>query len=321
MGINSTHADNLQNIFLDYCNTDAKTLSYTIDTNVETGICYTVSNNSSQETTVKVNFIDGTFTNDKEAAQACWDEGRKEMFGQYVTGYQSLVTLWSGESKKQMAKLRYPQGKDGQYYGCVTYSIENTGGWDQNFSILIRKAKFINVLVGHPESLTWVIALDEKPRDGYTNLSSNPRLKIYQDPTDNKYMVDLTVKNVWPVEEDIVITGIASNVLMYKETFTELRKILPWEQFTITRKLDTIPNYDLKVDIQLSHTWAVPGRPDIAPKTLFLSETAHIFILNIITYATVVGLLLLLLILILLIRSATRKRRYQDTSAIPVATK
>ena len=93
MGINSTHADNLQNIFLDYCNTDAKTLSYTIDTNVETGICYTVSNNSSQETTVKVNFIDGTFTNDKEAAQACWDEGRKEMFGQYVTGYQSLVTL------------------------------------------------------------------------------------------------------------------------------------------------------------------------------------------------------------------------------------
>ncbi|MCX6822429.1 MAG: hypothetical protein NTX91_00330 [candidate division SR1 bacterium] len=323
IGIKSAHADNLQNIFLDYCNTDAKTLTYTLDTNVDTGICYSIFNNSSQTTTVKVNFVDGTFTNDKQFSQACWDEGRRNNFGQYVTGYQTLVTLGSGESKKQLAKLSYPQGKDGQYYGCITYTIADTNAGESNFAIVIRKAKFINVLVGHPENLTGAIALDDKPRDGYSNLSSNPRLRIYQDPTDNKYMVEVVVKNIGPVEENIVLTGITSNFLMYKETFTELRKILPGEQFIITRKLDTIPNYDLKVDIQLSHTWTIPGRPDIASKTLFLGETTHIYILNIITYATGIGLLLLLLILILLIKSAMRKRRPQDLSGttIPATTK
>jgi hypothetical protein len=96
---------------------------------------------------------------------------------------------------------------------------------------------------------------------------------------------------------------------MYKSTFTEVRKMLKGEEFIITKKLDTIPNYDLNVDIQLSHSRSIPGRPDIAPQTLYLHETSHIYILNIITYASAAGVLLLLLIIILLLKSAFRKRR------------
>ncbi|MEI7919845.1 MAG: hypothetical protein WCH65_06875 [bacterium] len=51
-------------------------------------------------------------------------------------------------------------------------------------------------------------------------------MRIYQDNGDNKYVVELTIRNESSVEQDVVLTGIASNFLTYKSTFTETRKLL-----------------------------------------------------------------------------------------------
>ena len=93
LAIVPTHADNLKSISLDYCDTTGNVLKYTIDPGVQTGICYTVSNSSAQEVKMKINFIDGTFTNDQWQNKTCLNEDAKENFGQYVSEYEQLVTL------------------------------------------------------------------------------------------------------------------------------------------------------------------------------------------------------------------------------------
>lgn len=319
MGVSwNTRADELKNISLDYCDTTGNVLQYTVEPEVQTGICYSLTNNSDQVVTMKVNFIDGTYTNDQRQNKACLDETAKTNFGQYVSKYSETVTLTWGETKMQSAKLLYPTWLDGQYYGCVTYSvISAVTSWstwtNTNFTILMRKAKFIDVLVGHPENITWGVAFKPFTTPWAANISPNPKIRIYQDPADNKYVVELTVQNIWWAEEDVVITWVASNFLTYRNTFVEARKLLKWQEFVITKKLDVIPNYQLNVDIKLSHTPIIPGLPDVVPQTSYIQETASIFIINIITYITIAGLLILLIIIIFLIRSAVRRKKQQPT--------
>jgi len=75
-----THADDLGNLSLNYCDTSENTLQYQIDPGVETGICYTISNGAKTPVTVKVSFIDGTFTNDQRQNKACLSDTDVENF-------------------------------------------------------------------------------------------------------------------------------------------------------------------------------------------------------------------------------------------------
>gem|GEM_PF-1067222 len=177
-----------------------------------------------------------------------------------MTEYDQLVTLKPGETIKKTAKLLYPTGMDGLYHGCVVYSIveapkDSTATTASSFTILMRRAKFIDVIVGNPENAKdRGIVLDTFTAVDGINLSHNPRIRIYKDDSDDKYVIQIKVKNVSPVEQDVVITGVASNILMYKNTFTEERKILNGESLLIVQKLDAIPSYDLKVKLNITNT-------------------------------------------------------------------
>ena len=149
---------------------------------------------------------------------------------------------------------------DGLYHGCVVYSVveaqkDATAATSSSFTILMRRAKFIDVIVGNPENAKdRGIVLDTFTAVDGINLSHNPRIRIYKDDADGKYVIQLKVKNISPVEQDVVITGVASNFLMYKNTFTQERKILNGGTLLITQKLDVIPSYDLKVRLNITNT-------------------------------------------------------------------
>lgn len=252
-----SHAASLKNISLEYCQTSGNILTYTIDPEVQQEICYTLTNDSDQPVTMNINFIDGTYTNDQRQNRACLDESSKENFGQYVSDYERVVTLTGGESRDQTALLRYPAGSDGSYHGCVSYAVaENTTASNtqesSNFSILMRKAKFIDVLVGHPENL--VGGIEIKDTHGSATLSPNNKIRIYQDPSDNKYVIELTIQNVGSIEESVAITGVVSNIFNYKYTFVENRTLLKGQQFIITKKLEERPNYYFNVDVDMAYT-------------------------------------------------------------------
>lgn len=304
-------ADDLADVSLGYCDTPEKTLQYQIDPGAETGICYMLSNASKKPVTIKLSFIDGTFTNDQWQNKACLSDADVENFGKYVTDYDQLITLKAGETIKKEAKLRYPEGMDGVYHGCVVYSVvekadkqASTAG--ASFSILMRRAKFIDVIVGNPESAKerGIILEEFTDADG-VNLSRNHKIRIYKDASDNMYVMQIKVKNVSPIEQNVVVTWIASNILMYKNTFVEARKILKGESLLITKKIDEIPSYNLSVKLNISNTPFTLNNQE--PVVWHLKESTVIVIRNVITFITVIGLLLLIGIVILLVKDLKKK--------------
>lgn len=306
-----TRADDLANVGLEYCNTQENALQYQIAPGVETGICYTLSNGAKTPVTVKVSFIDGTFTNDQRKNPACLSDSDVENFWKYVTGYDQLVTLKAGETIKKEAKLLYPIGMDGLYRGCVVYSVvEVTKDEKSNatsFSILMRRAKFIDVIVGNPANAKEKgIVLEEFTKDEGENISHNSQIRIYKDSSDNSYVVQLKVKNISPVEQDVVITWVASNILTYKNTFTESRKILKGESLLITKKIENIPSYNLKIKFTITNTPFTFGGQE--PVIWTIKQTTTLWIWNAITYITIIGILLFIGIIFLLVQDLKRRR-------------
>lgn len=162
--------------------------------------------------TIKLSFVDGTYTNDQRQNKACLSDADIENFGKYVTDYEQIVTLKAGETIKKEAKLRYPEGMDGLYHGCVVYSVVESQEAEAStaatsFSILMRRAKFIDVIVGNPENAKerGIILEEFTDADG-ENISRNRKIRIYKDNSDNTYVMQIKVKNVSPVEQDVVIT-------------------------------------------------------------------------------------------------------------------
>lgn len=290
-----------------------------MDPGTETGICYTLSNASKKSVTIKLSFIDGTFTNDQRQNKACLSDADVENFGKYVTDYDQLVTLKAGETIKKEATLKYPEGMDGLYHGCVVYSVvEKTKGEAStaaaSFSILMRRAKFIDVIVGNPENAKERgIILEEFTDADWENISHNPKIRIYKDTADNTYVMQIKVKNISPVEQDVVMTWVASNILMYKNTFVEVRKILKGESLLITKKIDKIPSYNLSIKLNISNTPFTFNNQE--PVIGHLKEKTTILIWNVITVITLIGLLLLIGIIILLVKDLKRKAIEKTTVA------
>lgn len=220
------HADDLWNISINYCDTANNTVQYQIVPGVETSICYTLSNSTNgAPVTVKIWFIDGTFTNDQLQNKACLSDADVEDFWRYVTSYDQFISLQPGETIQKEAKLLYPIGSDGLYHGCMVYSIvqEETGVQTANtsFSILMRRAKFIDVIVGNPElaeskeNLWWSLLLIAKKIENI--LPENLKDKL--DITDALFGSDEQKTIVWDKEEEaplsIYILSIGLLVLIW----------------------------------------------------------------------------------------------------------
>lgn len=312
-------ADSLRNISLDFCDITGNIVQYTLEPWVKTGICYTVSNTSTENVTMKINFVDGTFTNDQQQNRACLNDSDREKFWKYVTGYDQFVTLQAQETIKKEATLLYTTGMNGVYHGCIIYSVvgENTPSQISGFSIIIRSAKFIDVFVGAPKIIQWKsIILEEFTSAEGENISRDPKIRIYKDSIDQKYLVQIKVKNISPVDQDVVITWDISNILSYKASFVETRKILPGEVLLITKKLEEVPPYNLKIIFTINN---VPFGFDTQEPIIWawkqvnivwtMKETTIVWIWNILVYITLIIIVLVVVISILLIQDKKRRKK------------
>jgi len=52
-----------------------------------------IQNDGPTDTTISLNFVDGTITADGDQKKACEPESSKSNFGQYVTGYSTTVDV------------------------------------------------------------------------------------------------------------------------------------------------------------------------------------------------------------------------------------
>ena len=202
--------------------------------------------------------------------------------------YDDIITLKPGEAVKKEATLMYPKGMDGLYYGCIVYSIveeRDPNAPTGNFTILMRRARFVDVIVGDPANAQERgIVLEEFTEADGINFSRNPRIRLYKDSSDGKYIMQIKVKNISRVQQDVEINGKANNIIGQKHLFTETRKILRGETLLITKKFDHIPLYNLKIKLNIANTPMTFG--DIIPMVGLLKEKTCIMIWNIVTFVT-----------------------------------
>jgi hypothetical protein len=59
-----------------------------------------INNGGPTDTTISLNFVDGTITADKDQKKACEPETTKTNFGQYVTDYPTTLQIGAGETVK-----------------------------------------------------------------------------------------------------------------------------------------------------------------------------------------------------------------------------
>lgn len=150
MGTATTQAADIFTISLSYCDTPESTKYIQMQSATTYLLCYTLTNKSDTPVEVLVDFVDGTNTYDQLQHKACLDAQHKEMFGKYVTGYTSKVSLKAWESKQETAMITYPKDMQGTYQGCIVYALRE---WakpmmtPEGINVVLRKGKFIELHV------------------------------------------------------------------------------------------------------------------------------------------------------------------------------
>lgn len=139
----------LSQVEIDFCDREwEKNIEYTLTPGWIQDICYKATNYSDKDITVTVGFVDGAFTNDEWKNKACKQQGEIEEFGKYVTWYTETFTVEANNIRYQHANLQLPKETKWIVNGCLVYYTKGVEMWGQmNFTVLMRKAKFIDVNV------------------------------------------------------------------------------------------------------------------------------------------------------------------------------
>jgi len=139
----------VQNIEINFCESFSKTKEYMLTAGKPTDICFEAENISDKDILVSLDFVDGTFTNDQRKNRACMDNNQKEKFGQYVFWTEKTFTLPAKGRKIITGKILYPSSTTwSKLLGCMVYYTKwVSAGEDLDFSILVRRAKFIDLTI------------------------------------------------------------------------------------------------------------------------------------------------------------------------------
>lgn len=233
-----------------FCNNDKQTknLSMVLEWWMEDEICMDFSNYSNSDVTLKYGFVDGTIAIGDTPKKACKNEWEWEEFAQYVTQDTDTITILAWETVRQKAKIKYPAWFSGMINGCMTYSIvwdeSNLWNEDNMFSILVRRAKFIDVLI-------W----GELKRK--IQFSNNDAVSYSFNSKTNEFIINISLTNQWNIDENLSITWIVNNAFGYEKAISmENIKIASDSTQNIEIIVDNIPRYKLSYDADLTLIWS-----------------------------------------------------------------
>ena len=139
----------LSQIEIDFCDKPGeKSIAYILAPGWKQDICLKASNTSVQDIEVTIGFVDGTVTNDQRKNKACMQQGEDEKFWKYVSGYTETFTVPANNISYQHATVQLPKATKWQVNGCLVYYTKGVEMWGQmNFTVLMRKAKFIDITI------------------------------------------------------------------------------------------------------------------------------------------------------------------------------
>ena len=146
--INEANND-ISQIEIDFCDKPGqKEILYTLAPGWIQDICLQAKNVSSKDIETTIEFVDGTITNDQQKNKACMQQWEDKKFWQYITWYIPSFIIPANTTIFRHVKLHLPLSATWGIKWCIVYYTKRipVGGW-MNFSILMRKAKFIDIQV------------------------------------------------------------------------------------------------------------------------------------------------------------------------------
>lgn len=311
-----SYANDLGKINLRFCNdnTDVKHLSMTGTSGEPTPVCLKISNNNNTGVAIKLDFVDGTVTNDANQNKACRNPGETDLFGQYMSVPNKQFTIPASSAVIMSGELNFPGGMAGVVNGCITYSLDQEATQDGMLSINVRKANFLDILLNgtliNDIELTDFLADDTIDTK---NLSNNKHIRTYLDPETNEFAIDIGVENKGNVKQEVVIDLLITNRFGYSHTITGITKhIIANSSLLITERISDLPQYGgpFTIDATVTHQpvidFPTDGLDPADTQEKIIVEHARIFITPREIIAGV--MLLLIIILALLIRKKKRKK-------------
>lgn len=139
----------LSQIEIDFCDKPGeKNIAYTISPRWAQDICLKASNASSGAIEATIEFVDGTVTNDQRKNKACMQQWEDKAFWQYVSWFESTFVIPANSFVYKHAQIKLPESTTGIVNWCLAYYTKGVEmGGQMNFTVLMRKAKFIEVTI------------------------------------------------------------------------------------------------------------------------------------------------------------------------------
>ncbi|MFA5747893.1 MAG: hypothetical protein WC872_02145 [Candidatus Absconditabacterales bacterium] len=300
----------LGDVTLMFCNDNqiTKDLSFMTDGGKNTPLCMQFQNKSEEDLAVTVGFVDGVLTNDSYKSKACKNEGEGTMFGKYVNLEQKTFIVKAKSTETKNANVKFPGGFSGVVHGCITYYIADAPvgnlnvGKNAMFNILVRKAKFVDALVG--ANFNRGISLKDFPSKG---ISTNPKINLSFEKSD--LILKLNVVNSGSIDEKVSISGTISNIFGYKKDFNfDSTPLYADSIIQLIKNIGGMPYYKglftLKLNLisLVNLDFNTANFPEQIKNPITISESVKIFIFPWIIVGAIIGLVILILLLVYLFK-------------------
>lgn len=240
----------LTDIRVRFCNDKAltgwaKKLLLETEPNQDTPICVYLANRNPKSVQVKLNFVDGTITNDAQKNKACKNEDQQENFWQYVdlwTWDDAIFTLSGMSVLEKKFILRYPDWYAGKIYGCATLSLveEKIDASDSMFMVLNRLGYPIEVFI------KWDLVSDLHYQDNFN--SHLPKNTMY-----NQWKFLVSRSSIWnPI---VQFTLINSGNILQEATYTITLNSFSHHNTVITGSASVLPEESKNIYEHILFPW------------------------------------------------------------------
>lgn len=169
----------------------------------ELSICVNINNTSDQDTTINIDFLDATITQDEHQNRACNAADRpKTTFGNFMLDYTNPIQIPANSNIQKIYKIRFPVWFQWLSHGCLAYNVIQDDPQADNsmLNIIIRKVKFIDVFV-------WDAQIKSQIKIWSITTIKSWNLSNFQ----------IQLKNIWNVDQQVIFTWTISNIFGFSK--------------------------------------------------------------------------------------------------------
>ena len=169
----------------------------------ELSICINIINTSDQDSTINIDFLDATITQDEHQNRACNAADRpKTTFGNFMLDYTKIIQIPANSNIQKIYKIRFPVWFQWLSHGCLAYNIiqDDAQSNSSMLNIIIRKVKFIDVFV-------WDAQVKSQIKISSISTVKSGNITNFQ----------IWLKNIWNVDQQVTLTWIISNIFGFSK--------------------------------------------------------------------------------------------------------